>query len=111
MRLVVIDATEPLLWVAVVAASVAALLLGRAVGRKGARNGGTRGLSLAVLDLLVFSLTVVVGEVLLLSLLVAWRTGAMACMPLVRQVLLIPVAVCVITASVAWCSARKPEPA
>ena len=97
-----IDAGEPVLWVAIVVASVAAVLLGQAVGRKAAVNGGKRGIGLAALDLAVFLPLLLISERVLLSLLFALRTGGGACIPLVRLLLLIPVGVGILAAVASW---------
>jgi hypothetical protein len=99
----VIDTTEPALWIAIVASSLAAVLLGAAVGRRAVAIGGMRALALAVLDLVVLLPVLLVLEVVLLSTLFAMRTGgATACLPLVRHVLLIPAAVGALAALLTW---------
>jgi hypothetical protein len=106
-RYMVIDPSEPVLWVAIGAASVAAMLLGRAIGRRAATNGGGRGVALAALDLVVLGPVLLAGEVVLLSLLLAPQTGGEACLPLVRNLLLLPAGAATLAASLAWRSSRQ----
>jgi hypothetical protein len=106
-RYFMIDAAEPVLWVAIAATSVAAVLLGRAIGERAASNGGRRGVALATLDLALLSPLLLAGEVVLLSVLFALQTGGQACLPLVRHLLLVPVGAATVTALLAWRSSRK----
>jgi hypothetical protein len=106
-RYLVIDASEPMLWVAIGAATVAAVLLGRVIGRKAAANGGVRGLALAALDMVVLMPVLLLGEHLLLLVLFAMQTGGQACLPLVRHLLLLPVGVGVTAVCWAWNTGRK----
>jgi hypothetical protein len=106
---IVIDSTEPILWMAIATASLGAFLLGRAVGRRAVHVRGKHAFAQAALDLIILLPILLVLEVGLLSIGFAVRTGgATACLPLVRQLLLIPVAVGVLTAVVAWHQARVP---
>jgi hypothetical protein len=109
MQFDVIDTAEPALWIAIVASSLAAVLLGRAVGRRAGANGGMRALALAALDLVVLLPVLLVLEVVLLSILFAVRTGgATACLPLVRHLLLIPAAVGALAGLLAWHQGHVP---
>ena len=109
-RYFVIGATEPVLWVAIVATSVAGAFLGRAIGVRAATNGGRRGVAFGALDLAVLSPLLLVGEVVLLSVLFALKTeGREACLPLVRHLLLVPVAAATLAALLAWGSRRRPS--
>ncbi len=106
-RYMVIDAAEPALWVAIGAATVAAIVLGRVIGRRAATNGGGRGAALAALDMVVLAPVLLAGEVFLLSVLFAVQTGGEACLPVVRHLLLVPIGVATIAACLAWYAGRK----
>ena len=101
MEFIVIDSTEPMLWIAIAIADLAALLLGTrwaedlAAWEEGARSVMQPSISSSCCLLLAL-------EVVLLSVGFAVRTGGADFLPLVRQLLLIPVAVGVVTAIVAW---------
>jgi hypothetical protein len=105
-RYLVIDASEPVLWVAMAVATVAGLVLGRAVGRRAAANGGGRGAALAALDMGVLMPVLLIGEVLLLEVLFAVQTRGQACLPLVRHLLLLPVGAATMTGCLAWHAGR-----
>jgi hypothetical protein len=107
-RYLVIDASEPMLWVTIGVATVAGMLLGRVIGRKAAANGGARGVALAALDMVVLMPVLLVGEVVLLEVLFAVQTGGQACLPLVRHLLLLPVGGATTAACLAWHAGSKP---
>jgi hypothetical protein len=103
----VIDASEPVLWVAIGATSVVAIVVGQAIGHRAAAKGGRRGIALASVALVVVAAVLIAGEVTLLYVLFAVQTGGEACLPLVRHLLFLPGGAAALAATLAWRANRN----
>jgi hypothetical protein len=103
-RMMIIDATEPVLWLAIGIATMAALLLGRAIGVRASRiSSSVRALVFAGVGLAALVPCLFFCEVVLLQTLFALETGgASACLPLVWWLLWIGPTVVVLTALLTW---------